>query len=268
VILAKYSELCWVGGLLATSAILFLCVGGGGWPGAVHECVALASCYCEAPRPGLIAQPSNTWSCLGWAAAGFWIAWDAARRRERDTRPEETPGAYKGSFYTGLYALIVVSLVPGGMFFHASLTDWGGKLDILSMYLLVNFWIFYNLAHWFEWSNGRFLVSYLASTTVLLVPRVIFSAVEIGLLIFVGLILFALVVEIRIHRTRHRRWVWIGLVAFGVAHVVQVALPCDPRSLFQPHAVLHLIEVITLIAFYFHFFVEHESLASADMRTG
>lgn len=266
-ILEKYPELGWVGGMLVMSAILFLYVGAGGWPGTVHECVALASCYCESPRPGLIAQPSNTWSCLGWAAAGIWIAWDAARRRERDARQEEMSGAYKGSFYTGLYALVVVSLVPGGMFFHASLTDWGGKLDILSIYLLVNFWIFYNLAHRFQWSKGTFIVSYLVVTMVLLVPRVVFSAVEIGLLIFVGLILFAVVIEIRTDRTRRRRWVWIGLGGFVSAHVIQVALPCDPRSLFQPHAVLHLIEVITLFAFYFHFFVEHEPLSSADMST-
>lgn len=265
--LSNYSELRWVGGALAVSAVSFLYVGTGGWPGTTHECVALANCYCEAPQAGLIAQPANTWSCLGWAAAGLWIAWDAARRRERRVQIDPEDGTYRSSFYTRLYALVVIFLVPGGMFYHASLTDWGGKLDILSMYLLVNFWIFFNLARSFHWSRLTFLVTFLATTAVLIVPRVVFSAIDVGLMIFVGLILFALITEIWIARRPRRRWVWVGLGFFVFAHLVQAAMPCNPESFLQPHAVLHLIEVVSLVAFYIHFFVENQSQLAAETKT-
>lgn len=252
--LSKYTELHWVGGALAASAISFLYVGTGGWPGAAHECVAVADCYCEAQRVGLIAQPANTWSCLGWGVAGLWIAWNAARQRECRAPLDPELDPYQRSFYTGIYALVVFSLVPGGMFFHASLTDWGGKLDIVSMYLLVNFWLFYNLARSFRWSRTTFLIAYATTTAILLVPRVIYSAIDIGLSLFVGLIFLALTSEIWLASAPHRRWVWVGLGSFVFAHLVQAALPCDPNSLFQPHAVLHVIEVVPLVAFYFHFF--------------
>ncbi len=264
--LRGYGEVWWTGLALAATGVLLLYVGTGGWPGAIHECVALGTCYCEAPRPGLIAQPANTVSCLGWAVAGLWIAWDAGRRRKRNSAPDSELHPFASWFYTGLYALVVVGLVPGGVFFHASLTDWGGKLDILSMYLLVDFWIFYNLARAFRWSKTAFVTAYLAATTVLLIPRVVYSAVEIGLLIFGGLIVLGLLVEVRIARRHSLRWVGIGLGGFGLAHLVQAALPCDPDSLLQPHAALHLIETVSLLAFYMHFFVASDSQMAAGTQ--
>jgi len=38
--------------------------------------------------------------------------------------------------YVGIYALVVTYSGLGAMFFHASLTDWGAKLDTASMYSL------------------------------------------------------------------------------------------------------------------------------------
>ncbi len=47
-----------------------------GWPG---ERGVAAAQFCEAIRPGLIGQPANTWSNLGFLFVGLGIGWQASR---------------------------------------------------------------------------------------------------------------------------------------------------------------------------------------------
>ncbi len=259
---SKHRELWWAGATIGASTAVFLYLGLDGWPGAAHACVAIANCYCEAPRAGPIAQPANTWSCLGWAALGLWIAWDSEQRREHGSSPDSELRPFASSFYAGLYAAIVILLALGGMLFHSSLTEWGAKLDIVSMYLFVNFWIVYQLARSYSWSRRTFLCAYLGATALLLVPRVVFGSEDTGLAIFGALLAFAVATEFWISRSPHLRWIWLGLGAFGFAHLIQAVLPCDPDSLLQPHAVLHLIEVVPPVALYIHLFVATDSRAT------
>ena len=95
--------------------------------------------FCEAARPGWVRQPANTWSNLGFVIAGLAIAWDAG---ERD-RLGVTLGAHPG--LATAYAAIVVLLGPGSMAMHATQTDLGGHLDLLSMYLVSGFALAYAL---------------------------------------------------------------------------------------------------------------------------
>lgn len=273
--LSMRTELHWVLALIAACSVAFLAIGSGGWPGAAHECIGNSGCYCEAPRGGLIAQPSNTWSCLGWLVAALWMARDAARRREQrpTSAPEEPP--FQGRFFSTLYILVAAFVGVGGIFFHASLTDWGGKVDIVSMYLLVGFWILYDLTRLYGWSRRRFVVVSAIASAILLIPRLVFSAITAGLAIFGALILVACLSEALIALPRSvtwagarmslradRGWLAVGLGSFALAHLVQLAVPCDPTSLLQGHALLHVIEVGTLVALYLHL----SALAEAPER--
>jgi len=250
------TDLRWLAGAMAVSALAFVWVGAGGWPEDPHPCLRDADCYCEAPRPGLVAQPANTWSCLGWAGAALWMALDASRRKQRTRCASTRSLLLRGSFYSTLWIVVVSLLTPGGMFFHASLTDWGGKVDQLSMYLLVDFWIAFNLAALRRWPKGLFLACYLAGTAILLVPRVILEDEAAGLILFGLLIALGCATEVGVVRTRALRgdlcWAGIALGSFGLAHGVQALLPCEPRSVLQAHALLHLIEVATVVAMYRH----------------
>ncbi len=95
--------------------------------------------FCEAARPGWVRQPANTWSNLGFVIAGLAIAWDAGER----ARLGVTLGAHPG--LATAYAVIVVLLGPGSMAMHATQTDLGGHLDLLSMYLVSGFALAYAL---------------------------------------------------------------------------------------------------------------------------
>ena len=95
--------------------------------------------FCEAARAGWIRQPANTWSNLGFVVAGLSIAWYAGER----ARLGVTLGAHPG--LATAYAVLVVLLGPGSMAMHATQTDLGGHLDLLSMYLVSGFALAYAL---------------------------------------------------------------------------------------------------------------------------
>ncbi len=131
--------------LTGVSAGVFAACAVAGWPGDPNPCVVEGDCYCEAPRPGWIRQPANTWSAIFGPFAGLLIAWHAQRWQRKGGRATSGNRMRSTLFYPGLYALVVTFFGIGAVFFHASLTDWGGKLDIASMYLFADFWILYNL---------------------------------------------------------------------------------------------------------------------------
>ncbi len=93
-----------------------------GWAGSPpNHLVAENAYYCEALRGGWIKQPANTWSCLGFVVVGLVLA---ARARSR-----------RGA----LLALLISLIGPGSMALHASMTKWGGALDVATMYLFIGF---------------------------------------------------------------------------------------------------------------------------------
>ncbi len=238
---------------------MFLAYARQGWPGAPHPCVAEADCYCEAARTGWIRQPANTWSCLAGVLVGLGIAASAGGGKDM-TRAG--PGANRmraDPFYPALYACIVVYSGIGAAFFHASLTDWGGKLDMASMVLSFGFWLAYNVTRARDLTRGRFLALFLGLAAVLLVPRVVFGV--LGLEIFAGLVAAVLVSEVLVARSPlriERRWLWIGLALYLPALLVWwLSLSghplCDPASLLQGHAVWHVITALSPAALYLYF---------------
>jgi hypothetical protein len=58
-----------------------------------------------------------------------------------------------GRFHALLYGGLVVFLGPGSMFFHGSLTHYGGWLDNFSMILYVTFILCYDAARIWRWDD-------------------------------------------------------------------------------------------------------------------
>ena len=112
-----------------------------GWMGAD---VGRGATFCEAPRAGWIRQPANTWSNLAFVVAGLAVAWYAVDR----ARLGLTMGTHPG--LATAYAVLVVLLGPGSMAMHATQTDLGGHLDLLSMFLVSAFALAYALMRFFH----------------------------------------------------------------------------------------------------------------------
>jgi hypothetical protein len=220
-----------------------------GWPGAPNRCLETFGCFCEAPRAGLVRQPANTFSNFGFVAVGLAIA--AARGRQRAGRAT-APGnpLTTGTLLPTLVSLAVALLGPGSMFLHASLTGWGGVLDVLSMYLWVTFAIAYAALRAASLSTNAFLALHAALFAAAGWSKLATSGssdLVFGLLI-AGFVLGEGAVWHRQRALRQdRRWLALALGFFAVAFALWLpsrrpdGALCDPHSLLQGHAAWHLL---------------------------
>lgn len=199
------------------------------------------SCFCEAVRDALIRQPANTWSNLGFCAAGVLMAVELWRRRDaRGVRPVEAA--------TFAVAVFLVGATSG--FYHASLTFIGQTMDVQSMYLLALLAFAVNVDALRPGAPKRFGLLYVGLNValgVLLVTVPVLRRYAFGLAL--GAIL---VTEVLLRRRGLRDWPLAAL--FGAAGVQGVAFFiwamdtthtwCAPDSLLQGHAVWHLLGAV------------------------
>lgn len=212
-----------------------------GWLGAD---VQRGAGFCEAARPGWLAQPANALSNLGFVVAGLLIGWHA----------RTTGGQLAMPGLAASYAVVVVLLGPGSMAMHATQTAAGGHLDMTSMFLVAAFAAAYSLArmgkHDTRWFAAVFLGLVLVCEAVDQVPGSLPVLMHWGNVAFGALLLVALGVEWRLRRTTTAdgdlRWIAgsVGalLLGFAIWNLAKDGGPwCRPHSLLQGHAAWHLL---------------------------
>ena len=124
-----------------------------GWFGPATD---VGGAFCEAARPGLIKQPANTWSNLGFITAGLLMAWQLSQGTFHKNQNRFTQSNFTATFFS----CIVVFLGPGSMAMHATETEMGGAFDMLSMYLIASFAASYSLQRFYAWKNWLFTLSF------------------------------------------------------------------------------------------------------------
>jgi hypothetical protein len=200
--------------------------------------------FCEAARDGWIRQPANTLSNAGFVLAGLLVA----HRVERHTPADAVMSRSVGTFYACLVAL----LGPASAAMHATQTEWGGHLDMLSMYLVAGFAAAWAWVRWTGRGPAAFAVAYVACVAACELAGLWTDPVPVvhyaGNLAFGVLLLVAVVLETRLWRRGKTRLVFrhgvVALAAMLLAFTVWLlsnAGWCDPGSLLQGHAVWHLL---------------------------
>jgi hypothetical protein len=266
----------WFWGLVGFGLVMLLYVilAAMGWTGTPDSCTLPGgNCYCEAyplpPATALVKQPANTWSGLFAVIAG--IAVLAISDRDRAAGSTANP-MRSGGFYAIAYGALLVFLGPGAMFFHGGLTHFGGWMDNFSMILYVSFILVYEAFRLAEWSDriGVF-VAIFAVINVLLGIFTWFVQGS-GTIIFAVLAVAAVVLQIVILWQRPRGitrhlipWLLLGFISFAIAVFFWLmwftgAPLCDPNSLFQGHAVWHLL-AMALTPFFIFLYLRDETTA-------
>ena len=113
-----------IAGAVAGSIGLLALAIGQGWLGPD---VGRGANFCEAARDGFVRQPANTLSNAGFVVAGLLVAVRAGRL---------PAGGVVSPTVATFFACIVTLLGPGSAAMHATQSEWGGHLDMLSMYLV------------------------------------------------------------------------------------------------------------------------------------
>jgi hypothetical protein len=164
----------------------------------------------------------------------------------------------RGRLYPALYAAALAFMGPGAALFHASLTDWGGAVDVLSMLGWVCFLLYYNLALLYGWSQSRFLTAYSLTIAIAITPRLLFGPAGVPLFalvlvawlateVLIGRPVGTLGIHQQVERDRKYFWAWIAinLIALSIWSGSHAGgLLCNPSSLVQGHAVWHVLNAV------------------------
>jgi hypothetical protein len=259
--------------LTATGVILgaFLFFVAIGFPGAKDKCVDEKpenTCFCEKfveaeiNTPG-VRQPVNTWLnlyALGTSLVVALFVFYSRREYGLSGAPNVIGSA---SFIADLYIFAVLFLGLGSMWFHASLTKWGGIFDGLSMYIYASYLVFYSIRRFWD-SDIFFWLGY--GATVILFT--ILHAIEVPSVILIILLVAAYCAVEGYTWYRAGTWaqgklltrfLWIAAVVSILLATLFWALSqtgkpmCDPTSKFQPHGMLwHPLAGVMAVLLYFY----------------
>jgi hypothetical protein len=246
------------------SFTLFFVALANGWFGKVNSGDG-ASEFCEAFRPGLIKQPANTWSNLGFIIAGILASWQLASNQFKSKN-----SLTQDIFYATFFCCIGVLLGPGSMAMHASGTSSGGFFDMLSMYLVASFIASYSMQRFFSWHPIKFIISYLIILSICLWANFqpyhiilgFFGSAVFGAFIGVTIVFEMLNTYLRkMHHTK--AWGFAALLAllaaFAIWSVTRTNGPlCNPDSLIQGHAIWHLLDALAFYCLFRFYVSEHK----------
>ena len=248
-----------IGAAIVTVAVLsgIAVVGIGGWPGEPSGCIEAHDCYCEAFSGGLVEQPANTFSNLGFVAVGLWVLTFVGRRPPNSNLIDADPRV------TRLYGWIAIGLGVGSMLFHGTMTEWGGWADLVSMYTFITFFLVYEVRTIRRESAEFLLRGWLTANAVLAVFQW-FADNGIGKVVFAVLIVATLAAnrlvvgatgDLKIERDQ--RLFWTGLGIYVAGNVIWTlsrtgAVLCNPNTVLQGHAVWHITSAAAVAAFFLY----------------
>ncbi len=233
------------------------------WEGMVVSQSALTVEYCEFNHPErLFHQPMNTYSNLIYFFYGMvvfqlgWKDWKAFENRHANT-------VRKFPYLSLLLAANFIYLSIGSGFFHSSLTWIGQRMDMNATYGLTLSLICIGLVQVLvkkEWTPRMQLI--LVGILLLLIASFLPLALHISSsLLLPSLFLILLVLGI----TNYFQYPAQRIPVLGVLSFVLLAVAiklrsldvakvnCDPMSIWQGHALWHLLTATSSLCMYFYF---------------
>ena len=150
------------------------------------------------------------------------------------------------------FGLTAIFVGLGSVLLHATLTLWGQFFDVMGMYLVSGFMLVGAIARWQNLSVRAAVLLYVGVVGGLLV--VLYSVPEVRRSLFAVVLIAAIVLEMgfaRPLRSGVRVSFYIaGIVAKAVGFTIwnldQHGTLCAPESLFQGHAIWHLLGATAL----------------------
>jgi hypothetical protein len=246
---------------LVTMPLLFLAIFNG-WLG---EPAGHGTNFCEV-SDGMIKQPVNTWSNLGYLLAGLVVAWSQYNGRFQHQNN------FNNSIFFGVsFATMAVLICPGSMAMHATTSKVGGFMDMFSMFLFASYMAAYAMMRTFKWGVKGFLAAFFPS----LAYCVIFWFQDFetpflrnpGTFAFASLLLLSGIFEhINVFILKMRIKVVYGIAAMatmGIAFIIWrnsiTGSPyCDPSSIVQGHGIWHLLTALAVYWLYRYYVSEEQ----------
>ncbi|NUO79669.1 ceramidase domain-containing protein [candidate division KSB1 bacterium] len=222
-------------------------------------------CFCEAIRPGTIAQPANTWSSLGFVLAGLLVLAANAHDTAAHSPLRGANRMTATRAYANVYGIALLCIGLGSTFYHASLTFAGQFFDVMGMYLFACFILLYNLARVTTLRARKFVVFYVVMNTVLALLLLVLPVLRRYL--FAMLVLGALALAYwpsGAARQHGKRGYLTGafliiVIGFIIFLLDLTKIFCWPQSWLQGHALWHLSGALAAGLLYQHYRTEQRA---------
>ena len=242
--------------------VLFYIALSSGWFGSPQ---GVGGNFCEDPGNGLILQPANSFSNIGFILSGISCAWILSHRDVN-----QTGFFFKHPFIPLFYCLITVLLGPCSMAMHATETRIGGLFDMNSMYLFGSFMFAFALARYYNLNSLIFISIYFVSLILCNIAgtyRTVFGfdfyagSAAFGLVCCLGMLFEYLNLKKNRPVVQFKYAIFCSLsflIAFFVWHFGWDGhCFCNPTSLFQWHGVWHLLCGLSTF-FLFRYYISEE----------
>ncbi|HNC73117.1 MAG TPA: ceramidase domain-containing protein [Chitinophagales bacterium] len=222
--------------------------------------------FCEAARNGLIKQPANSYSNIGFLISGLACAWILSHKDI-----DKSGAFFKHPFIPLFYCLITILLGPCSMAMHATETALGGLFDMNSMYLFGSFMFAFALARYYKLHSFVFVILYFSSVFLCNYAgtfKTVFGynffpgSAAFGVVCVLGMLFEILNYKKNKPDIQFKYAIYCSLsflVGFGVwqfgydGHCF-----CNPNSLFQWHGVWHLLCALSTY-FLFQFYISEKT---------
>jgi hypothetical protein len=235
-----------------------------GWFGSAN---ASRRYFCEYVSTGLLREPANTVSNLGFIVAGLacaWRLWTGAFRKNHNPLTRNT-------WIAVLFCALPILLGFGSAAMHATETELGGDLDLLAMYLIAGFALAYAARSYFGWGWGGFVVVFVAAVLFCEIagldhralPVIDYAGDAAFAFLIVLIVGFETLNSLQRGAKRDNAWGIYALISFLAAFAIwnfgkNDCAFCRPDSWLQPHALWHLLFALAIF-FLFRLYVSESA---------
>jgi hypothetical protein len=209
------------------------------------------ACYCEALSDGPVKQPVNTLSAFAFSLVGLLVLASIGFARPAGNNPMT-----RELLFPAVFGYLAIYLGPGAMYFHATFSALGGFLDSTSMYVFMSFVLVYQLLRLTRLPTWAAALIWVGLNALLFLLAFLINPTLVFALLCVGAGVVQILVFVR-ETLRHSAWFWAGLGCFAVALLIwglshTDAPLCTPDSIWQGHAVWHVLSAASVACFYLY----------------
>jgi hypothetical protein len=174
------------------------------------------------------------------------------------------------------FGLIVISIGPASMFFHAALTRWSQWIDQVSNHLVTGWLIAYAVTR--SGNLGQAWFVGILSAVLFAAIAVILTWTHLGPLVFgtasvvaFGCVVWLVLAKWEVPRTAGWRWLGASVATLGCGFFFRWASEKEGRPMYDPetwmqgHAIWHVLGACSLLVL-FYFLRSEERRGVASLR--
>lgn len=232
--------------------------------------------FCEHNRFGQsVVQPSNTWSNIGYFTVGLLFLSLGVKDHFYEKRKQVTHFLARYPGFSILLGVSTLYLFVGSFMYHASVTRFFQKIDQTGIYFVITALMSYNifkLFPFFKYKDKEVSTHYIILVSAVVLNVLFYTVLwKVNINVLFPILIFAFFVINILNIRKYKGSVnYLGYLKAAFLTLMAAAfvwildrnhIGCVPTSVFQGHALWHLLTASSL--FFIYFFYRGERISEA-----